>query len=68
MLSAGKRTAIKGKCDRNEVGKHTLEMNLVKVITSHELNVHDFPDASCIGSPVNGETPMAETKERCTRG
>jgi hypothetical protein len=46
---------MKGK----KKGEHTLEMNLVKVITSHELNVHDFPNSGGVWSPVDDETPTS---------
>jgi hypothetical protein len=54
-----------GKMKGKKRGKHTLEMNLVKVITSHELNVHNFPNSGCIWSPVDDETP---TKRRGREG
>jgi hypothetical protein len=50
-----------GKMKGKKRGKHTLEMNLVKVITSHELNVHSFPNSGAVWSPVDDETP---TKRR----
>jgi hypothetical protein len=56
---------MKGKFGNFLKMKHTLEMNLVKVVTSHELNVHDSPNSGGIWSPFEKvRHRRAETKEK----